>query len=137
MRQPWGGLVFSYSDVLKIKYKDRTCSLSECDCFGLVKLLYQKDHGIILPDYHKQFEGVYDGENELVKKGHWERIDSIDSFPSIIVMSMFGGRIDHVGYNISRFQFIHIRKSIGYPIITKIHDLQYKHKIKGFYRYVE
>jgi hypothetical protein len=126
--------VFSYSEIRNIKYKEASCSDEFCSCFGLVKLLYEKEYNILLPDYHERFKTVNDGERQLTSEGKWKRIAQIDFFPSITVMDLHGEY--HVGYNISRFQFVHIRKSIGYPVFNKIYDLAYKDKIRGFYKYV-
>ncbi len=125
-----------YSRFFSIKYKEMCSDFEYCDCFGLVKLLYAHEHGLFLPDYHERFAKITPGSTRaVIREGRWEKINRI-VLPSVTLIAL-GREVDHIAYNIDRFRFLHIRRAAGKPELNRIYDLQYRNRIKGFYRYVE
>jgi len=106
-----------------------------CDCWGLVKMIYAREYGIVLPEYYETFIHVSEAKSALVSQGEWIPRKSYVS-PSISFMKLYGADIDHVVFNVDAYRFIHITKEKGLPFLTKRSDPIYRTRIvKGFYEY--
>lgn len=110
-----GAEIMNFEKYINIKYKQGGRDKEGCDCYGLVKLIYEKERGIILPDFNDiVFDGKlwYDKFNEIdrrIGKGLVEVQPPFSLYDGIIFYSEKGRVIaDHIGMWIGNNRFIHV-----------------------------
>lgn len=121
---------------LNIPYAYCGRDFSGCDCFGIVRLWYQEECKVILPDYqspgksHKDVPNSYIIEHMhiLFKQVAWSDINTND----IILIQNKSDSINHVGVMVSHTDFLHILEGCT-PHVARVS--LWKDKIHSFYRY--
>lgn len=126
------------NDYIRIPFLDKGRTEKGADCWGLVRLIYQRQRGIELPDYSECYSNTKD-VNAItphimdVKVKHWHDVATPQEFDLIILK--YKGFPWHVGVVITPKKMIHC----GYGVGTAIADFPSKtwpvNKIVGFARY--
>lgn len=108
-------------------------TLAGCDCWGLVRIVYRQELGILLPSwsFHKDLNDTRIIENEL-SEAHkvFEKIDSIEPFSIALISSQIS--VLHVGIVVNEKTMLHTLKGKD-ACIAKIGI--YDRQLKGFYRH--
>lgn len=122
---------------INIPFKDSGRDLNGCDCWGLVRLVYQQEFDIELPS----FSGEYDVNDpkllhDLIAqhKEGWEVITEPE--PGCVVLFRMFGSESHVGVAVSSTQFLHAREKYA-SAIENFASTEWKNRIVGYYKYHE
>lgn len=133
-----------YQDYQHIHFKDkgRALTLKEArggvDCWGLVRLVYHLQRGILLPSYDECYSDTKDGDAITphiltVKEQHWH--DVTDPLPFDLIILKVKGLPWHVGMVVKPGKMLHCGEGFG----TVFEDYPSKrwptHNIVGFVRY--
>jgi len=119
-----------------IPFKNRGDSVTGTDCYGLVRLVYKEKLGITL---HKATSSAFASRNietEFLAEtsSSWLKVPELEPFDVIAMAhdSRHPEVIQHFGIYLGDGKMLHTLKQIGSHIV-KIDE--YKHYIKGYYRY--
>jgi cell wall-associated NlpC family hydrolase len=118
-----------------IAFKDHGRGFDGCDCWGLVRLVYQNEYGIKLPDMGPIYEKVTD-EKGMMKLyvselPSWEKVE-IPQIGDVVLLRACGLPI-HVGIVVSENQMLHIEIKID-AVIERFDSALWGRRIEGFYR---
>jgi len=128
-----------FDDLIGIPFVNRGRSKMGADCWGAVRLVYEK-FGITLPDF---FISCYDtsgiGRQIDAQRFVWEKIKEPEA-PCVVVFRGLDSNLptvcSHVGAYVGDGYFFHsmswrnlLRERLDHPF--------FKNKIEGFYRYVD
>ena len=123
-----------------IPYKFGSNTMNECDCFGLIELVYADLLGV-KPDQYDRFHGK-DPEaehinNEFINRiaYEWTRTDTPKSMCMIAIDTLYvPGKniVNHVGIYIDKNMILHTNKQIGFSSIEK---LKSQYKVIGYYEF--
>lgn len=126
------------TDYIGVPYKDKGRDLKGCDCFGLVKLYYKNELGIIIPDVaitadqpRRIFANFL---NEISQ--HWKET-LIPEKGCVIAMAVNENHpklVTHFAVMLNERQVLHTLNKKGSHIV-KIDDPTIKTFIKGFYKW--
>jgi cell wall-associated NlpC family hydrolase len=132
---------------LRIPFVDRGSGFAGCDCFGLVKLAFYAQRGIVLPDYPE----IAPGDNpakfrEIIREAQgptWQEIPPGEEQPFDVVLmrgivqveGRRAGRPIHVGLVVQPGRLIHIEEGPGVTIGDYRHMPGLKNRVISFYRY--
>lgn len=112
---------------------------SGVDCWGLVKIIYQKERNIILPDYTEYYQTTQD-RDILAKTIREERstkwLDVNEPKMFDVIILKMGGVPMHVGIVTKPNFMIHSARGIG-TTHESFANIKWKHKVIGFSRYAE
>jgi hypothetical protein len=126
-----------WNDYISLKYLKKGRDKDGIDCWGLVKLIYKEQYNIELPSFAEEYEAEQQTKIEqliaLGKEG-WEKIET----PTIgdVALLRVNGLFMHVGVVVSPNQFIHVSEHTN-TTIERFDTGIWKHRVEGFYRYVE
>jgi hypothetical protein len=122
---------------INIPFKDGGRDISGCDCWGLVRLVYQQEFSIDLPS----FSGEYDVNDPKLlhdkiaqHKEGWETLAEPE--PGCIVLFRMFGSESHIGVAVSSTQFLHAREKYA-SAIENFSSTEWKNRIVGYYKYRE
>lgn len=101
------------------------------DCYGLVMALYALE-GINLPDVATPDSMVV--IDEVMSQTIESKWQECDDEPGALVHIKVPGVFSHVGMSFGNGLFVHIWEGSGSVEVQSIED--WKHRIKGFYRFV-
>lgn len=125
---------------LGIPYKELGRTLSGSDCYGLVYLVYEKERGIRLPSYDKEYISPKEHEqvNQLISgamvSSEWMPIPIIDYKPMDVIAFRTGELVFHLGLIVDKKYMLHSRRDR-----SKLEDYRspvWVSRISGVYRYV-
>ena len=116
------------------KGEDRSC----VDCWGLMRLIYQEQKGVTLPD----FSGLYDDSNNA-EQAAATIVSGIPSFTKsetpevfdIIILRIMGWDC-HCGLYLGEGRMIHSLEGHS-AAIEDIDSHKWKDRIEGFYRWAK
>lgn len=119
---------------LGIPYKHRGRDLSGLDCWGLIKLVYNK-LGYTLWDIEEEYtqDWSFKGKNHFIENYHkeWDKVISPNIY-DVVLFKNGKGIANHGGIMLLNNRFIHSCR-IG-TIISRLSNEQWKRRIEGFYR---
>jgi cell wall-associated NlpC family hydrolase len=108
-----------------------------CNCYGLVRLIFQEEFGICLPRYEGAAYSRSVDKEELGKRFQRERQQwkSVE-FPMVgdVIWLRIAGHPFHVGVMVSSDQFMHIEEGCG-PAVESITSPLWVRRINGFARW--
>ena len=121
---------------LPIPYVDKGADFDGVNCWGLVKLVYEVERGIRLPDYAEVDEkSGPDVEREInAHRGEWQEA----SMASLIDFDLLILRVRnlpwHIGVYVGDGHFMHAHPVTGVtaPRLTNVH---WRNRILGAYRW--
>lgn len=107
------------------------------DCWGLVKIIYEKEKGIILPSYEELYETTEDRDilSQTIQSessAHWLNPEKPKEF-DVIILDMRGLPM-HVGIVTKDNHMIHCAKGIN-TAHENFTTMRWRHKVKGFARW--
>ena len=108
--------MYNFSKYINIKYKHLGRDFDGVDCYGLIKLIYKNEKGIVLPDYNYE-ENWYEKDqtiiqNELPNMKTWVRL----KYPSepfdliIFYLSPTSKIANHIGLYTYDEKFLHTKE---------------------------
>lgn len=120
-----------------IPYKLNKRNMEECDCYGLLWLIYKNEYDISLPIFDDEYDE--NSTREDVLKIFVENIERWKEIKDVkvgdAVYFRVGGLEKHVGVMVSSKMFIHNFKEGGSVAISDLSNVRWKNRIVGFYRY--
>jgi len=118
-----------------LQYKPMACGWNGCNCFGLVRLFYENERGILLPalEGEETDAGNIAGwfGKEIARA--WAPVQTAE-WSDCAVFNR-GGNHRHVGIMIDIDNMLHIEKGAGVCFEPAM-SLTRKNQFAGFYRYV-
>jgi len=127
-----------YSKYIGIPFKDHGRDFDGCDCWGLVRLIYQNEYGIFLPRYDTAYTTTKDrisvSNFALREAQNW--IEVSDKKEGDVILFRVLGLPLHVGLVIDKHYMIHILKGID-SSIEKFESPIWKKRILGVYRHAK
>ena len=121
-----------------IPYQDESSSFGGCDCWGLVRLVYQNELGIELPDYGRRplesAVAYLRRAKRLIEQEsfRWPRAVSPQPFDVVLVRN--GKCFHHMGVVSKLGYFLHCDEDID-SRVERCDAPIWKHRIAGFYRH--
>ena len=113
-------------------------SFDGCDCWGLVRLVYQNELGINLPDY---FRALRDNTVAYLRRVHqaaeaeakrWVRVESPREFDVVLIRK--GAINAHVGVVVRSSYFLHCDEGV-WTRVERCDAPIWRHRVAGFYRH--
>lgn len=125
-----------FSKYVGIPFKERGQDWDGCDCFGLVRLFYKTEYGVILTDLTTQYQSTSDKENikkaaEIEKKN--ARLTNTPKEGDVILFHFYGYPM-HVGIYIDNQRMLHVMKGID-AVIEKHTKNYWQHRKLGVFTY--
>jgi cell wall-associated NlpC family hydrolase len=121
-----------------IPWKDKGRDSSGCDCWGLVRIVYQEILGINLPNYGEDYSNLADKKElaALIGKGAslWKEVKEGEEEVLDLVLLRQSGLPIHVGVVIGRGLMLHVPTEQSSTIVS-YRGLLYKKRVDSFYRY--
>ena len=112
-------------------------SFSGCNCYGLLRLIFREEFGIILPGYEGEAYSRGVDKEALGKKfergrQQWTEV----KVPTVgdVAWLRIAGHPFHVGVMVSPEHFIHIEEGCG-PVIESIKSPRWARRVHGFARW--
>jgi hypothetical protein len=120
-----------------IPYKEKGRDLDGTDCWGLVRLVYEREYNIILPSFSGEYiqqdiERIQDLVSQY-KEG-WEPIDQ--PVEGCVVVFRILGTESHIGVAVSGTHFLHAREGQD-SAVESFDSPQWNKRIVGYFKYVE
>ncbi len=120
-----------------IPFKEKGRELTQCDCWGLVRLIYGIEREIELPSYSELYASTEERQRLgdailLEKQESWREISSPEPFDAILLR--MAGVPMHVGLVTKPLHMIHCARDIG-TVHERYDSLRWKNKVAGFFRY--
>ena len=130
-----------FDKYMNIPFKDHGRDFDGCDCWGLVRFIYQEEKGLELPSYAGQYACTTDREKlsdiiEAEKHG-------VDGFTEITdgglkVFDVFilksKGKPCHIGIMVDKNQILHTEHGTG-PIVTEINRPHVRPRVMEVWRH--
>lgn len=104
-----------------------------CDCWGLLRLIYQERMGLLLPAYTGYDDPLSAQAAALIQEGRtdWQVVESPE--PMDAVLFKVAGRPNHIGLVVAPGQMIHSAAGKDSCIESYNRPL-WRSRIEGFYR---
>lgn len=122
---------------IKVPFKDKGRDENGCDCWGLIRLIYQKEKGICLPNllgYRDTLDRAVIADICEKERAEWEEIKKGDEQPfDVVVIKMMGFPM-HVGIVYKKGFMLHCLKGVG-TVAVNYESRQWVKRVVGFYRH--
>lgn len=122
-----------------IPFSDGGRTIKSCDCWGLVKLIYRQELGILLPDFAISAYDVDEISQQMnVSKNDWMPVgDEPEKFDvlAINIGVKSPKLVNHVGVYLGAGRFIHTLNRTT-SMVNRMSDPQWVPRIMGMYRWV-
>lgn len=112
-----------------------------CDCWGLVRLIYQNELKVELPTYGEISAEDLAAVSQMVEGNYtvepWRAIDRDDALPfDVVVMRFYGSRrIGHVGILVAgSTALLHTESTVDSVVVPLLH-MTVRSRIVGFRRH--
>lgn len=120
-----------------IPFKDHGRDFDGCDCWGLVRLIYQNELGILLPHYEEHYTQVTDKAGtvkvqELAREDKWTKTEGPVEL-GVVLLKVFGLPV-HIGVVHNKDWFVHSSEG-DLSRRVRFKDRIWKNRIEGFYVY--
>lgn len=126
----------SFNKYVGIPFKEKGQDWDGCDCWGLVRLFYRTEYGVILTDLTTYYKDTSDkiniGQAAEIEK-HNARLTDSPKEGDVILFRFFGYPM-HVGIYINDQKMLHVMKGID-AIIERHDKSPWKHRKLGVYVY--
>lgn len=127
-----------YLQYLTIPYKHQGRDFDGADCFGLIRLFYENELGIKLPDFTEQYDEEWYGEHDYIAELYGQygfvRCEA-PRFGDLLFFMNTDSRVGHVGVVLDSSHFIHMTRG-GCGINDYFAGLWHR-QLEGIYRYQE
>jgi len=129
-------MIYDFSKYIGIPYKNLGRTREGCDCWGLLRIIYQEEFDMILPEYDGLIlDDAEKLEIERIINSHredWEQVD-IPVIGDGVLMNVFGLAI-HIGVYIGNRQMIQAMKGAD-SCIVRLDNKLWKPRFAGFWRH--
>lgn len=124
---------------MHVPFVEKGRTMVGADCWGLVRLIYQNELGVELPDYLEFYDNTNEREKlslviEQESANNWQSTNEPKEF-DVVILNMRGVPM-HVGVVTKKNHMIHCARGIG-----TAHEhygiSRWKHKVVGFERWKE
>lgn len=124
----------NFEKYIGIPYKDGGRDSTGLDCWGLVRLIYRDEMGIVLPSFDGQYSTDDQERLEELFHQYREGWEPCEAFEGAVVLFRVLGSETHVGVMVDSTHFIHIREGLDSVIEDVTHN-KWKKRVVGFYKY--
>lgn len=129
-----------FSNYIQIPYVDNGRDKRGVDCWGLARLFYWNEFGIILPSYTGEYSSAEEKKevSDTINKhrGCWLEVQQGDeTFGDIIILRLAGFPL-HIGIILGNKKMLHTLKGCG-TTIENYDSRIWKNRIFGFVRHKE
>lgn len=104
-----------YLSYLQVPYKHMGRNAQGVDCFGMLRLFYEHELGIVLPDYEQEYEQDWWLSQNLIEELHadwgFASIEPPYKFGDVILFRNTSSTPGHIGIAVSDERFIHMAHS--------------------------
>lgn len=113
-----------------------------CDCWGLVRRIYQEQFCISLPSFVDEYSNALDREDIHTVVGYekehpfWEKIEKgREEFGDMVIFNI-GNLPVHVGLVTTHNRMLHVEKGIN-SCLEHYNKMRWRNRLEGFYRHKE
>jgi len=131
--------VLKIQEYLDIPFKDKGRDFDGCDCWGLIRLIYNHEYNIQIPSFNEDYSSTI--EREILakisdrEKHNWILVKYRFKEGDVLLLRVLGLPI-HVGLIIEPYNMIHIMKGIN-SCVERFNSTIWRKRILGIYRHVE
>lgn len=104
------------------------------DCYGLVRLFYEKCYEITLPTHTGYSETLTERSSAMIAANLCEWVEVADPQYGDVILFNIDGRPNHIGIYLDRDTMLHTSRSKD-SCIEKFKRSYWLNKIEGYYRY--
>ena len=120
-----------------IPYKLHSQTMEACDCYGLLRLVFEKEFGILLPSFSAEYGA--DSKPQRIEElysqhmSSWKQVEA----PAVgdAVFFNVAGLAKHVGVVVSDKHFLHNLKEPGSSTVADFTGRRWRNRMIGFYRH--
>lgn len=120
---------------IDIPFQEHGRDFTGADCWGLIRLVYQKELRIEMPSYD-DYESIKDDDIpeklELRAASEWVKQDKPKLFD--VVLCRMNNAPRHVGIYVGNQYMLHITKGIN-SCCEKINNSKWSNRVMGYYRH--
>ena len=122
--------------LIGIPYRSKGRDLLGADCWGLLRLFYLNEMGVLLPTYDEHYTDAFDKESTSGAiesfSQDWAKVD-IPKYGDAIKLRLMGHPC-HVGVYLGNNEFLHTQTGHD-SCIDRLDGVKWKNRIEGFYRH--
>lgn len=127
--------MIDYSEYVGIPFRELGRDKGGVDCWGLIKLIFENEYKIVLPEYYISHHDEYNVTEKMTNvEDGWHEVSQ--PFEGVICLLTMHENdkslLNHIGLFINNAKFIQATKTIGSFIVGKDHPYWSK-KIKKLY----
>jgi len=120
-----------------IPFVHRGSTWNGCDCWGLVRLVYEEELGITLPAHDVYIDDSPESrqaaaEEAKAERQNWRRVDIPQ--PYDVVLLRIEGMPCHAGVVVDGRHFLHITSG-SESSLEQLYGTHWRKRIDGFFRY--
>lgn len=125
------------SKYIQIPYKSGGRDFDGCDCYGLVRLVLEKEFEKVLPDYSQEYDNANNVKvtAPIIKKYKPLLTGKKKESPDIGDLAVFNyrGLPSHIGIYVGEGRILHILSNSKYSVCEKLNSPYLRGRLEGFY----
>lgn len=127
---------FDTSKYIMIPYENKGRTFEGCDCWGLVRLVYENEFGMSLPFFSEYYSDASEGKKvaEALREGKevisYEEKENPE-YGDVIIFNIKGNPC-HVGIYVGRGRVLHVLKGTN-SVLEKLNSMRLKGRVEGYY----
>lgn len=128
------------ADYLKLPFLAHGRDRAGVDCYGLVRLIFQEQRGIVLPSYTEGYDTLEETEKivalcrgEIARR--WSPVPLVDAAIFDVIVFRIQGEPMHVGMVMDGSYFLHTMKGI-HSVLERWQSIAWRNRIVEVVRYV-
>ena len=119
-----------------IPFKEHGRGFDGCDCWGLVRLVYQCELGIKLTDYSEKYDSCVQDKDIPVlisdEAAKWQRVENVE--PLDVLLLIDRGRPGHIAVALDGRRMLHTTIGVD-ACIEDFTTGKWRDKLAGIYRH--
>lgn len=134
-KQLSGTILMWWKKYIGLPFKERGRDMKGVDCYGLLKIIYERELKINLVDYLDFYQHTADKNLAEVidhEKRKWEEVSQPKQFDVVLIKMQ--GLPMHLGVMCSGNNMIHCMEGIN-TAYENIASMRWSTRVMGFYRY--
>jgi sulfur carrier protein ThiS len=125
----------NFEKYIGLPFKAKGRDESGVDCWGLVRLVYKNEYGILLPSFSEQYE--LDDTNRIADlfaqyKEGWDPVTT-PSAGDVVLFKILGYET-HIGVCVDKSKFLHVREGKD-SVIESLTNLKWSKRVVGVFKY--